>query len=75
MAKCSECGTRYSKGDVANEFESYFDGEVEYDQDDYDGLCADCAIAQAESWEGVGHAIDMMNGDEDYDQDVVDKWL
>lgn len=76
MAKCGECGIRYNKADACSEFESHFDHEVDYDDDDeFSGLCADCAISRAESYLNVGRAIDMMNGDEDYDDDFVTHWL
>ncbi|WP_433420805.1 hypothetical protein ACQP1V_09030 [Microtetraspora malaysiensis] len=70
MAKCLNCGTRFDVSTVRDEYEEYVgDG-------DYDGeLCAECAIPDLESNLNLGHAIMMMNGDEDYDEDHVEKWL
>jgi hypothetical protein len=52
------------------------DGEGDYDADHGGGLCFDCAIpAEAASNMDLGRAIMMMNGDEDYDADHVEKYL
>lgn len=74
MAKCEECGARYNKADACNEYESYFDHEMPYDSDVED-MCASCAIAESESLMNIGKAIDMMNGEEDYDNDFVERYL
>jgi hypothetical protein len=36
---------------------------------------ADCAIPDTQSNINIGKAIDMMNGEEVYDEDFVKRWL
>lgn len=38
-------------------------------------VCSDCSISKFDSEINVGRAIMMMNGDEDYDEDHVEKYL
>ena len=38
------------------------------------GLCASCAVGQAERYGNSGRAIDMVNGEEAYDDDFVQEW-
>ena len=52
-----------------------FDGELNYDEEYGGQLCADCAISDTSSNINLGRAIDMMNGDEDYDDDFVREHL
>lgn len=76
MAKCAWCGKRFSISTAREEYNSYFNNDLDYDEDyDDNNICADCAIAESESNMSVGKAIDMVNGDEDYDDDFVQKWL
>ncbi len=75
MAKCDECGNKFKIQEARDEYESYFDGELDYDEDFGGSLCANCAISRTESEMNVGKAIDMMNGDEDYDDFFVQRWL
>lgn len=75
MAKCCVCGKRFNVKDARSEYNSEFDGGLDYD-DDFEGeVCADCAISTSQSNMNLGQAIDMMNGEEDYDDDFVKKYL
>jgi hypothetical protein len=71
METCSECGTEFDIADERSEYNAHFGGDLDYDEDAGGGTCAGCAIAIAESNIDLGRAIDMMNGDEDYDDDFV----
>jgi hypothetical protein len=73
LAKCLNCGTRFDVSAVRAEYEEY--GEEYGEGDHNDDLCADCAMPGLESTVNAGRAILMMNGDEDYDDDFVQKWL
>jgi hypothetical protein len=76
MAKCLNCGDTFSVAGVRNEYNNVLDGEGDYDKDHGGGLCFDCAIPpDVASNINLGRAIDMMNGDEDYDADHVEKYL
>ena len=75
MAKCTMCGKKFDVSDTRNEYNAAFDGEIDYDEEYGGEVCADCAISETESNINVGRAIDMMNGDEDYDDGFVQKWL
>lgn len=73
---CGRCGNAFDPEDSKMRYESYFNGELDWDDDYSDNtVCADCAIAESESLINQGSAIMMMNGDEDYDDDFVNKWL
>ncbi|MGW3455535.1 hypothetical protein ACWDRL_18810 [Streptomyces albidoflavus] len=74
MAKCHECATEFDTEKARAEYNSEFDGELDYDEYGQ-GCCAGCAISQAESNMNLGRAIDMMNGEADYDDDFVQKYL
>ncbi|MGW1900912.1 hypothetical protein [Streptomyces hirsutus] len=74
MTKCHECEKEFDVEAARAEYTSEFSGELDYDEYGQ-GNCADCAISEAESNMNVGRAIDMMNGDEDYDDDFVQKHL
>lgn len=79
MAKCLNCGKEFNVSDTRMEFNDALDGEYNYDQEIGGSLCFDCAIYDYDpeyvSNDNLGTAIQMMNGDEDYDDDFVNKWL
>ncbi|MGJ7879959.1 hypothetical protein [Streptomyces rochei] len=76
MAKCVECGTVFEIEDARNEYNAEFGGELNYDEDFSEGQhCGSCAAAESESNLNHGNAILMMNGDVDYDDDHVQKYL
>lgn len=76
MAKCLNCGDRFSVLTARNAYNEALDGEGDYDEDHGGDLCPDCAIpADVASNMNLGHAIAMVNGDEDYDADHVEKYL
>ena len=76
MPRCIVCGNSFKLRDAREEYESRFNGELIYDEDypDHD-YCATCAIGESENLMNQGAAIDMMNGDADYDDDFVKEWL
>jgi hypothetical protein len=76
MTKCVECGNAFEIDDARNEYNAEFNGELDYDEDFSEGgFCGSCAGAQSQSNINSGTAIFMMNGDEDYDDDFVQKHL
>lgn len=76
MAKCEECGTKFNVDDARSEFDEEFpEDDIDYDELYEGGLCGSCAASQASSNMNAGRAIDMMNGDEDYDDDFVQAHL
>jgi hypothetical protein len=76
MANCLNCGASFSTVATRDAYNEVLDGEGDYDADHGGGLCFDCAIpAEAASNMDLGRAIMMMNGDEDYDADHVEKYL
>jgi hypothetical protein len=78
MAKCCRCGKRFNVSEARDEYIAEFNGEIDGDTfDDTYGheVCAECAIADSYSNINIGKAIDMWNGDEDYDADHVKKYL
>ena len=75
MEKCCMCGKEFNVDEARSEYNAEFDDALEYD-DSYGGeVCADCAICESESNMNLGKAIDMMNGEEEYDDDFVKKHL
>lgn len=45
MATCSRCGKSFDVDDARSEYDDYFSGQgITYDEDG-DGMCAECAIA------------------------------
>jgi hypothetical protein len=78
MAKCCRCGKRFNvseaRDEYIDEFGREFDGDLFDDQYGRE-VCADCAIADTETLMNIGKAIDMMNGEEEYDEDFVNRWL
>ncbi|MCB2290837.1 hypothetical protein LGK97_13910 [Clostridium sp. CS001] len=76
MAKCGECGKRFNVSNAREEYNEEFGGEIDYDEQFVLGaICADCAISDTHSNIGLGQAINMMNGEEDYDQEHVNEYL
>ena len=70
VAKCLNCGDRFSVPAVRDSYNEVLDGEGDYDEDHGGGLCFDCAIPEeVASNMALGRAIMMMNGDDDYDAD------
>ncbi|SHH44910.1 hypothetical protein [Clostridium intestinale] len=79
MSKCRNCGNEFNVSDAIMEFNDALDGEYNYDEEIGGALCFDCAIYDYDpeyvSNSNLGRAIQMMNGDEDYDDEFVKKWL
>jgi len=75
MAKCCRCGKTFKVSDAKDLYDAEFGGELDYDEDYGGEVCADCAICDSQSNINLGSAIDMVNGDEDYDADHVEKYL
>ena len=75
MAKCCRCGNRFNVSEARTDYNAEFDGDIDYDDEYGSEVCADCAISDTNSNMNLGKAIDMMNGDEDYDDDFVKKHL
>lgn len=79
MAKCLNCEKRFNVSEARKEFNDALDGEYNYDSEIGGTLCFDCAIydydPEYSSNSNLGKAIQMMNGDEDYDDDFVNEWL
>jgi hypothetical protein len=71
MAKCLNCGASFNVAAVRNEYQELVDGG------DYEGdLCRECALPlDVQSNMNLGRAIDMTNGEEDYDDDFVQEHL
>lgn len=75
MPTCEQCGKRFDPSDAKAEFQAEFRGELDYTES-YDGkVCGDCAICQSQSDMGLGRALGMLNGDEDYDEEFVNEHL
>jgi len=75
MEKCYRCEKTFNVSDAREEYNAEFGGDPDYDENYGPDVCADCAICDTESNMDIGKAIDMMNGDEDYDADHVEKYL
>lgn len=76
MAICSMCGNRFNLSKTRQEYYDEFAGDPDYDEIYEDGdVCADCAIPDTHGNMAIGMAIDMVNGEEDYDDNFVQKWL
>lgn len=74
MATCSECGTEFNVDEARAQYNAAFNG-IDYDEETGGEKCAGCAEAETQSYMDTGRAIDMMNGDEDYDDDFVQRHL
>jgi hypothetical protein len=76
MAKCLNCGDSFSVSAARNAYNDVLDGEGDYDEDHGGDLCFDCAVPpDVASNMNLGSAIMMVNGDEGYDVDHVEKYL
>ncbi|MEU6577119.1 hypothetical protein [Streptomyces sp. NPDC046805] len=76
MSKCVECGTAFEIEDARNEYNSEFNGDPDFDEYYGEGdFCGSCAASATSSAMNHGNAIQMMNGDVDYDDDFVEKYL
>jgi hypothetical protein len=78
MAKCSRCGKRFSVSDTKSEYEDEFGNDIDSDYYEFsygNEVCASCAISDTYSNMNLGRAIDMMNGEEYYDDDFVKRYL
>lgn len=75
MAKCCMCGKRFNVSDARDEYNAEFCGDPDYDEECGGEVCADCAISETHSNMNLGKAIDMVNGNDDYDGGFVKKWL
>ena len=76
MPRCVVCGDKFKVSEARSEFDSRFPSDISYEDSypDHD-YCASCAIAETEGLINQGAAVDMMNGDLDYDDEFVKKWL
>lgn len=75
MTTCVRCGDEFEVEDARQEYDAEFGGDPEYD-DNYGGeVCGSCAVIDSQHLINQGAAIDMTNGDEDYDADHVEKYL
>lgn len=75
MAKCVRCGTNFGVTDAQGEYNAVFNGDPDYDEIYGGEVCGSCAISDSETLINQGRAIDMMNGEEVYDDDFVQEWL
>lgn len=75
MKRCAECGESFDVDDARDDYNEAFKGELDYDEDFAGEKCGTCAVAQSESEINIGLAIDMMNGETNYDAEHVEKYL
>ena len=75
MARCVICGVKFKVSEARSEFNSRFPADMFYDVFPENNFCGTCAIGEAETSMNQGAAIDMMNGDLEYDDDFVKEWL
>jgi hypothetical protein len=75
VIKCLSCGTQFDVSDARSEYNTEFNDELDYDEDTGGEICANCGISETQSNIDLGRAIFMMNGDEDYDAEHVEKYL
>lgn len=75
MAKCCRCGNRFDVSEARIVYNAEFNGEIDYDEEYGSEVCAYCAISDTDTNMNLGKAIDMMNGDEEYDDDFIEKHL
>ncbi|MDQ0664718.1 hypothetical protein QFZ35_003216 [Arthrobacter ulcerisalmonis] len=76
MATCDVCKKEFDVDEAREQFDEEFEGDFDYAEETEGGpQCADCAGARISSDINTGRAIMMMNGDEDYDEDHVEKYL
>lgn len=78
METCCRCGRSFDVAGAREEYEAEygpeFDGE-DYDENYGTTVCANCSLAETDSNTNLGRAIQMMNGDEDYDADFIEQHL
>lgn len=73
MRKCQDCGEPF---DVADDKETYDEYKDEFESQPYSPYdCVSCLIPDVGSNRSLGAAIQMLNGDADYEADAVDKWF
>jgi hypothetical protein len=76
MATCCRCGQEFHVSAARDAWnKSEFGSDVDYEEEFGGEVCGDCAVLDAESNRDLGRAIDMVNGDEDYDDDFVQEHL
>lgn len=75
MTTCIRCNQKFDVDESRATYNAEFNGELDYDEEMEGEVCADCALLEAESNINQGRAIDMMNGEEDYDDEFVEKHL
>jgi hypothetical protein len=75
MPNCVQCRKQFDPSDAKSDYEAEFGGELNYTESYGGDVCGDCAISQSQSMMDRGRAIDMMNGEEDYDDDFVGEHL
>jgi hypothetical protein len=75
MAKCVECDKEFDVEDARDDYNSEWDGDPDYDEQTGGEWCGPCGISKSQGEMNLGRAILMMNGDEDYDADHVEKYL
>ncbi|WNI28649.1 hypothetical protein [Streptomyces sp. ITFR-6] len=76
MTTCVECAEDFDVSDAQREYRAESGGAADEYNELYAGTyCGSCAASQTESNLNTGRAIMMVNGDEDYDQDHVDRHL
>jgi hypothetical protein len=75
MAECGECETQFDPADAQRRYDAAFGDGFDYAEQYGGSVCGDCAIDQTQSEINVGRAIDMVNGEEAYDDDFVQKHL
>lgn len=74
MSQCGNCGKPFDVDDAREEYNAEFQGDPDYDEH-AEGLCGPCALEEVGSNISAGRAIDMMNGEEAYDDAFVQRWL
>ena len=77
MPECS-CGRQFDPSDAKREFNAEFGRALGVDHytEEYGGrVCGICAMEDTGTNMNVGRAIDMVNGEEPYDDDFVQDHL
>jgi hypothetical protein len=75
MVTCTHCGSGFDVDKARSAVTAEYDGDIDYDEEMDGEVCGDCSISKFDSNMNLGRAIMMMNGDEDYDEDHVEKYL
>lgn len=71
---CGICEQPFDVADARADYNAEWEG-ADYDDEIEGGLCGGCAISKSSSELAHGQAIQMMNGEIDYDDDHVTEWL